>query len=244
MFKLHHDELFRVDPVPNEVLAQAAVNLSQPSASTSAGVWGSEGLMNRRFGDIPETKVILDGQEIRVQPQQSGLDGSRTRTFKVSIGDWETTLSSSTSTPSSAIASGSLEYIAQFPHTRQIATIIPSSSSSSSNKLHLFTNSKHYTLLLPKAEEELSSSTTSSDKLTAPMPATVIEVRVKPGDNVTEGQVCCVLESMKMEISIRAGRDGVVGQVGVVGGQSVEEGMLLVALSPKAEGDGEGGKSG
>lgn len=68
------------------------------------------------------------------------------------------------------------------------------------------------------------------DRLTSPMPATVIEVRVKPGDQVKEGQVCAVLESMKMEISIRAGRDGVVGQVNVEKGQTVEEGMILVAL--------------
>jgi 3-methylcrotonyl-CoA carboxylase alpha subunit len=70
------------------------------------------------------------------------------------------------------------------------------------------------------------------------MPATVIEVRVKAGDVVVEGQVCCVLESMKMEISIRAGRDGVVGSVGVEKGDVVEEGAVLVALSL----EGEGGK--
>ena len=76
------------------------------------------------------------------------------------------------------------------------------------------------------------------------MPATVIEVRVKPGESVKEGQVCAVLESMKMEISIRAGRDGVVGSVGVEKGDVVEEGAVLVALSPEGEevkGKNEGG---
>jgi biotin carboxyl carrier protein len=35
---------------------------------------------------------------------------------------------------------------------------------------------------------------------------------------------------MKMEINIRAGRDGVVDAVGVQGGASVEEGQVLVRL--------------
>ena len=78
------------------------------------------------------------------------------------------------------------------------------------------------------------------------MPATVIEVRVKPGDMVKEGQVCVVLESMKMEISIRAGRDGVVGEVGVGKGETVEEGGVLVVLTEAGGGenerDGKGGK--
>jgi biotin carboxyl carrier protein len=38
-----------------------------------------------------------------------------------------------------------------------------------------------------------------------------------------------------MEISIRAGRDGVVGKVGVEKGDVVEEGAVLVALSPEGE---------
>ena len=78
------------------------------------------------------------------------------------------------------------------------------------------------------------------------MPATVIEVRVKPGDIVKEGQVCVVLESMKMEISIRAGRDGVVGAVGVGKGETVEEGGVLVVLAEadtaENEGAGKGGQ--
>lgn len=123
--------------------------------------------------------------------------------------------------------------ISQFPHTRAQSTIIPLGS-----KVHIFASAsgpssgsgKHYTLTQPLLEEDTTSTTAATDRLTSPMPATVIEVRVKPGDKVTEGQVCAVLESMKMEISIRAGRDGVVEQVNVDKGQTVEEGVVLVAL--------------
>lgn len=62
------------------------------------------------------------------------------------------------------------------------------------------------------------------------MPANVIDVKVKEGDEVKSGQVCVVLESMKMEINIRAGKDGVVKKVGVKKGGNVEEGNVLVVL--------------
>ncbi len=65
------------------------------------------------------------------------------------------------------------------------------------------------------------------------MPATVIDVRVAKGDSVKSGQICCVLESMKMEINIRAERDGMIEAVNVGKGQVVEEGMLLVTLEGK-----------
>ena len=183
----------------------------------------------------------LDGRQVFISPLAD-------QGFKVKIDDWETTLttsssqttSSDSSTPSTGSTSSpslSLEYTAQFPHTRQTSTIIPFSS-----KLHIFTASKHHILTLPTITSDAEIKTASQDTLKSPMPATVIEVRVKVGDTVKEGQVCAVLESMKMEISIRAGRDGVVGRVGVEKGDVVEEGALLVALSPEGEVDGQGEK--
>jgi 3-methylcrotonyl-CoA carboxylase alpha subunit len=173
--------------------------------------------------------------------------------YKVKIDEWETTLTTSSSTLASASqlsataptsTSGSattspLEHTAQFPHTRQTSTIIPFSQ-----KLHIFTSSTHHILSLPTITTDTESKAQGQDTLKSPMPATVIEVRVKPGDVVKEGQVCAVLESMKMEISIRAGRNGVIGSVGVEKGDVVEEGAVLVGLSPEGEGEGEGGGKG
>ena len=123
------------------------------------------------------------------------------------------------------------EMITQFPDTRSQSTVIPVG-----NKLHIFTSSDHYILHQPvAAADEGSATAMSADNLTSPMPATVIEVRVSKGDKVTAGQVCCVLESMKMEINVRAGRDGVIGDVRIKKGSSVEEGGVLVSLEALAE---------
>lgn len=203
-------------------------------------------MLNRRFGGRKEVTIELDGRQVVVTPLPSSSTPSASSMegqYRVKIGEWETTLTTSsssttsTSSPSSqssAIPSSlPLEHTAQFPHTRQTSTIIPFAQ-----KLHLFTATTHHILTLPSITTESESKTTSQDILKSPMPATVIEVRVKPGEEVKEGQVVVVLESMKMEISIRAGRDGVVGKVGVEKGDVVEEGGLLVALSPE-EGEGK-----
>jgi acetyl-CoA/propionyl-CoA carboxylase, biotin carboxylase, biotin carboxyl carrier protein len=72
--------------------------------------------------------------------------------------------------------------------------------------------------------------------LEAPMPGTVLQVRVRDGDTVTAGDVLLILESMKMELVITAPSDGVVGGVTLSPGDRVELGQPLVAIT-SAEGE-------
>jgi len=67
--------------------------------------------------------------------------------------------------------------------------------------------------------------------LEAPMPGTVVQLRVEPGATVGEGETLVVLESMKMEISIAAPRDGVVAAVLVAPGDQVDRGAVLIELA-------------
>ncbi len=64
--------------------------------------------------------------------------------------------------------------------------------------------------------------------LTAPMPATVVRIHVKPGDAVTKGQILMLLEAMKMELPIRAPGDGVVSAVHGREGQLVDADAVLL----------------
>jgi 3-methylcrotonyl-CoA carboxylase alpha subunit len=64
----------------------------------------------------------------------------------------------------------------------------------------------------------------------APMPGLVKAVFVKAGDFVAAGDRLAVLEAMKMEHSLTAGRDGVVAEVLVAAGAQVEDGAALIRL--------------
>ena len=69
------------------------------------------------------------------------------------------------------------------------------------------------------------------EKITAPMPGTILAVNVKPGQAVKRGDVLVVLEAMKMENEIMAPNDGTVGTVNVAKGQSVQSGATLLTLA-------------
>jgi propionyl-CoA carboxylase alpha chain len=64
----------------------------------------------------------------------------------------------------------------------------------------------------------------------AHVPGVVVQVYVAPGTLVTAGDALAAIESMKMEHTVRAAGDGVVDEVRVRIGDSVESGQVLVTL--------------
>lgn len=76
--------------------------------------------------------------------------------------------------------------------------------------------------------KQQTGSSAGANELTAPLPGTVIEVFVKPGDHIESGQVILVIEAMKMKNSIRSTRAGNVTEVLVNAGQTVAHKQTLV----------------
>jgi 3-methylcrotonyl-CoA carboxylase alpha subunit len=73
-------------------------------------------------------------------------------------------------------------------------------------------------------------------RLSAPMPGRVVQLLVVAGDAVNQGQPLIVIEAMKMEHTIAAPSDGIVGTVRYAIGDLVEEGAELITLGqPVAE---------
>ncbi|MBD5365770.1 MAG: acetyl-CoA carboxylase biotin carboxyl carrier protein subunit [Bacteroides sp.] len=64
----------------------------------------------------------------------------------------------------------------------------------------------------------------------APLPGVVLNINVNVGDTVKASDTIIVLEAMKMENSIQAGRDGVIASIDVKQGDSVLEGTTLVTI--------------
>ncbi|MCB0636276.1 MAG: acetyl-CoA carboxylase biotin carboxyl carrier protein subunit [Lewinella sp.] len=70
----------------------------------------------------------------------------------------------------------------------------------------------------------------AAKEIHAPMPGLVLELKVKVGDEVHEGQMVAILEAMKMENVIKSPGDGVVKAVHVQKGAAVEKNALLIEM--------------
>ena len=67
-------------------------------------------------------------------------------------------------------------------------------------------------------------------QVSAPLPGLLVEVRVAEGQQVGEGEVVVVLESMKMHLELRAPRPGVVRALRAAVGQEVAQGDTLAVI--------------
>ena len=83
----------------------------------------------------------------------------------------------------------------------------------------------------PAPAPATAGGTEGSVKVEAPMPGTILDVKVAVGSSVTSGQVLCILEAMKMENEIVAPQDGTVASVAVNKGDSVEAGQAIITLN-------------
>ncbi len=68
------------------------------------------------------------------------------------------------------------------------------------------------------------------EKVSAPMPGTILDVRVSNGQAVKKGDILFILEAMKMENEIMAPCDGTIASVSVAKGAAVDSGALLCVI--------------
>jgi propionyl-CoA carboxylase alpha chain len=78
---------------------------------------------------------------------------------------------------------------------------------------------------LPEKEKPDTSKLVSS-----PMPGSIVRVDVSAGQKVRLGEALLVVEAMKMENVIRAEQDGIVAEVLVAAGETVNADQLMVKL--------------
>ncbi|MHB8593888.1 MAG: biotin/lipoyl-containing protein, partial [Acidimicrobiales bacterium] len=91
----------------------------------------------------------------------------------------------------------------------------------------------------------LPGSQLAAGSLVAPLPGTVVKVRVAVGDHVAAGDTLVAIEAMKMEHEVHSPTAGTVSEVHVGAGDQVEAGRLLVVVEEGGEAleDVEGGEA-
>ena len=62
------------------------------------------------------------------------------------------------------------------------------------------------------------------------IPGKVVSIEVKEGDNVKQGDIICVLESMKMQVSVKSHKDGVVKKINIKQGGSVAKNDVIAEI--------------
>jgi pyruvate carboxylase subunit B len=82
----------------------------------------------------------------------------------------------------------------------------------------------------PKAQPKTPAATEGAKGVEAPMPGLIINVLVREGDKVKEGDAVVVLEAMKVENTLTASNGGKVVSINCQIGDSVKKGDLLVQI--------------
>ncbi|KRM34218.1 hypothetical protein FC83_GL002208 [Agrilactobacillus composti DSM 18527 = JCM 14202] len=75
-----------------------------------------------------------------------------------------------------------------------------------------------------------ANGTGAGTPVKAPMPGNILDIKVKVGDTVTEGQTLLILEAMKMENEIVAPQAGVVTGIDTVKNDVVSSGDILLTI--------------
>jgi acetyl-CoA/propionyl-CoA carboxylase, biotin carboxylase, biotin carboxyl carrier protein len=82
-----------------------------------------------------------------------------------------------------------------------------------------------------------SGGTGGADILPSPLQGNMWKVLVKQGDTVQEGQLLCIIEAMKMENEITAHKSGVIAELPIAEGESIQAGAPIATIRSRDDAD-------
>jgi biotin carboxyl carrier protein len=107
----------------------------------------------------------------------------------------------------------------------------------SKKEVGLLINNRYYDVVLKDKYDDLlnqlgldAATNKKDNEVKAPMPGQVLDILVKVGDAISEGDGLIVLEAMKMENIIKSTRDGIIQEVHAKKSNSVEKNAVLIVF--------------
>lgn len=94
----------------------------------------------------------------------------------------------------------------------------------------MIAGTKYRTLLTKKFEERKKWEAPDPKKVLSYLPGTILDVFVKPGQKVREGDPVVILEAMKMRNIVNMHASGVIRGVNVQKGESIPKGFIILEL--------------
>lgn len=82
----------------------------------------------------------------------------------------------------------------------------------------------------PAPVQQASKAPVSGELMTAPMPGTILDIKVTEGQTVKAGDLILILEAMKMENEIVSSKDGLVNKIHTSKSATVSTGDPLVTI--------------
>ena len=107
----------------------------------------------------------------------------------------------------------------------------------STKEVSIQINNRQYDVLLKDRYDDLLNqlgldvaANKKDNEVKAPMPGQVLDILVRAGDSVNEGDGLIVLEAMKMENIIKSSRNGIIQSVKTKKGSGVEKNTTLIVF--------------
>ncbi|KAK6359925.1 hypothetical protein TWF696_001052 [Orbilia brochopaga] len=227
----HRSELFERRPTPPEAYAQAALSLVLADSLTAASrdpfaffAAGAGGVQSRQVSLVEKHADEESNVTVTITRTANG-------TFDVTVATPAATTTYPNVTASSELSSRNT-LTAFYPHTRLETTVIRTD-----DKVAVFQRGVQYnfTIRRPKWLDKALGTRSTENSVLAPMPCKVLRLLVTEGQEVQKDEPLVVIESMKMETTIRSPKGGKIARIAHAVGDMCKAGTELVEFETEGE---------
>ncbi|WP_299185649.1 acetyl/propionyl/methylcrotonyl-CoA carboxylase subunit alpha [uncultured Psychrobacter sp.] len=247
------DELFDQHPLDLSTLVVTAIaqQLASEGMAQDADPF-SKPIGFRAYNDYTRSfSLVYDEQSYSarishwhnatVTGSKKGTDNlsSFTLVIEKEIANADENANANVAAPTEAVYEGEVSYASDDAHHHTLwldGARINAQSWVNNETVYVFTDRGRDEITLVDVMAHVGEESAAVGSLKSPMPGQVVAFKVAVGDSVKKGEPLAVIEAMKIEHTITAPTDGVVGELLFAAGDSVADGDELLRIDTEASG--------